>query len=193
VIGRYLEAPASPLAPDAYYWHQLVGLSVVDEAGAAIGGGTQKFGFFASASGSGSDYFTDPVNFANFNNKGNTERGFIRFDAQPGDSSSAFRFSALVGRTDRGVTNTFTQEEAGSDRSVATNDQNNNLGWQKVVSATAVLDITGFGRISKFTLTPSAFDAPIQADSNRSLDNYGITPSFTLTAGIHEIKAGFVF
>jgi 16S rRNA processing protein RimM len=37
VVGRYLEAPASPLAPDAYYWHQLIGLSVVDEAGAALG------------------------------------------------------------------------------------------------------------------------------------------------------------
>lgn len=37
VIGRYLEAPASPLAPDAYYWHQLIGLAVVDEAGAALG------------------------------------------------------------------------------------------------------------------------------------------------------------
>jgi 16S rRNA processing protein RimM len=37
VIGRYLEAPASPLAPDAYYWHQLIGLSVVDDSGAAIG------------------------------------------------------------------------------------------------------------------------------------------------------------
>lgn len=37
LVGRYLEAAASPLAPDAYYWHQLVGLSVVDGAGAAIG------------------------------------------------------------------------------------------------------------------------------------------------------------
>jgi 16S rRNA processing protein RimM len=37
VIGRYLEALASPLAPDAYYWHQLIGMSVVDEAGAIIG------------------------------------------------------------------------------------------------------------------------------------------------------------
>jgi 16S rRNA processing protein RimM len=37
LVGRHLEAPASPLPPDAYYWHQLVGLAVVDGAGAAIG------------------------------------------------------------------------------------------------------------------------------------------------------------
>lgn len=37
MVGRYLEAPASPLAPDAYYWHQLIGLSVADEAGTELG------------------------------------------------------------------------------------------------------------------------------------------------------------
>ena len=37
LIGRYLEAPANPLPPDTYYWHQLIGLTAVDEAGSVLG------------------------------------------------------------------------------------------------------------------------------------------------------------
>jgi 16S rRNA processing protein RimM len=37
LVGRYLEAPASALPPGTYYWHQLVGLAVVDESGGELG------------------------------------------------------------------------------------------------------------------------------------------------------------
>jgi 16S rRNA processing protein RimM len=37
LIGRYLEVEANELPEGSYYWHQLVGLRVVDEAGADLG------------------------------------------------------------------------------------------------------------------------------------------------------------
>jgi len=37
VVGRYLEAEAAPLPEGSYYWHQLQGLRVEDEAGSPMG------------------------------------------------------------------------------------------------------------------------------------------------------------
>jgi len=37
LIGRYLEAPAQPLPAETYYWHQLIGMAAVDEAGTDLG------------------------------------------------------------------------------------------------------------------------------------------------------------
>ncbi|HEX4441222.1 MAG TPA: TonB-dependent receptor [Thermoanaerobaculia bacterium] len=163
------------------------------DAGASVGGGTNRFGYFASFAASGSDYFTDPVNFDNLNNHGETQRGFIRLDGQTPDASSSFRLSALLGRTDRDVANTFTEAAAGSDRTVKTHDQNYSAGWQSIMDSATVLDVTAYGRIAKFTLYPSAADAPVIADSDRSLDNYGITPTLTRIMGQHELKVGAVY
>ncbi len=163
------------------------------QAGASLGGGNDRLGIFASFNAAGSDYFADPPNPGNLNNTGNTQRAFIRLDSASPGFGNAFRLSALLGRTDRDVPNRFSQEDAGQKESVQTYDQNYNLGWQNVMSASTVLDVTAYARLARFVLYPSAGDTPITADSHRDLNNFGITPSFTWTTGIHEIKVGGVF
>lgn len=37
LVGTYLEAPARALPADQYWWHDLEGLAVVNESGAAVG------------------------------------------------------------------------------------------------------------------------------------------------------------
>ncbi len=160
------------------------------EGGASVGGGSQTFGYFGSISGSKSDRFTDPVNPSNLHNTGNTLRGFLRIDTQTPDSKSSFRFTALVGQTQRDVPNTYTQAAAGQNERVHSADQNLNVGWQNILSQSSVLEIVGFGRFSKFKLTSSAQDTPVIADSNRSLNNYGLSPSFTWTSSRNDLKIG---
>jgi hypothetical protein len=160
------------------------------EGGASVGGGSQTFGYFGSVNGSKSDRFVDPVNFDNLHNHGNTARAFLRLDTQTPDSTNAFRISALVGQTRRDVPNTFTQRDAGQNERVRTADENLNLGWQSIFSQTSVLEIVGFGRFSKFKLTPSPNDTPVIATSDRTLNNYGLSPSFTWTNAHNEMKVG---
>ncbi|MBZ5640579.1 MAG: TonB-dependent receptor [Acidobacteriia bacterium] len=162
------------------------------EGGLSTTYGTEKFGLFASVDGSKSDRFLDPVNPGNLNNHGDTARGFLRLDWAP-TADDSFRLTALLGQTHRGVPNTFTQEAAGQDERVRTNDQNLNFGWQHVMSGSRLFDVAVFGRFASFRLDPSAGDTPVTATSDRSLDNYGIQPTFTWTVGGHEFKVGGVY
>jgi hypothetical protein len=162
------------------------------EGGVSVATGTSKFGLFASLNGSQSNRFIDPVNFDNLNNDGNTQRAFVRLDYAP-SATDNFRWTVLAGATHRGVTNTFSQDAAGQDQQVVTRDQNLNFGWQHLASGKSIFDLNVFGRFSTFGLDPSAQDTPVTAFSDRSLDNYGVSPSWTWILGAHELKVGGVY
>jgi hypothetical protein len=164
------------------------------EVGASAGGGTSRFGYYTSIEGSKSDRFLDPVNFDNLNNHGDTERAFLRLDFASPDSSNSVRLSGLIGRTKRAVPNTFSQQATNTDNRVETNDWNANLGWQAVMSPTAVLDTTVFARNNRFTYYGSPNDPSVITNSKRSLDNYGVQPTFSLQLDqVNQLKAGAVF
>jgi len=162
------------------------------EGGLSTTWGTDRLGLFASINASQSDRFLDPVNPENLNNHGETSRGFVRLDWAP-NRADKFRFTTLLGQTDRGVPNTITQDVADQDQRVTTRDQNFNFGWQHVQSATSFIDVSLFGRFSTFRLNPSANDTPVTASSDRSLDNYGLSPSYTWIAGSNQFKVGGIY
>jgi hypothetical protein len=163
------------------------------DAGVSGGGGSARFGYFGSIDGSKSDRFLDPPNFDNLQNHGDTERVFLRLDLATEGSTNAFRISGLVGRTKRDVPNTFSQQATNTDNKVETNDWNANLGWQSILSPTAVLDTTLFARNNRYTYYGSPNDPSLITNSKRSLDNYGIQPVLTIQAGkANEIKVGTV-
>ena len=89
--------------------------------------------------------------------------------------TSNWRLTGNIGRTHRDVTNLPSQEEAGQDQSVVSNDWNANLGYQNVLGERA--------RPRGARSTPATigsrsirlpFDTPVQASQNRSLENQGV-------------------
>ena len=163
------------------------------EGGLNVGGGSRTLGVFASLTGSQSDRFLDPVNFDNLHNEGNTERGFLRLDYASPDLTNLLHVTALLGRTRRDVTNDYEQDAAGQDQFVKSRDQNYNLGFTHVLSSHSTFDVNLYGRLAAFDLYSSPGDTPVTARSTRSIDNYGVAPSFSYSSGAHELKVGAVY
>ena len=163
------------------------------EGGFALGGGSRRLGAYASANASWSDRFLDPVNFDNLHNQGNTQRAFVRLDYASPDLSDLVRLTALLGQTHRDVPNTYSQQAAGQDQQVHSQDQNLSLGWTHVFSSKVTIESTAFARLSRFELLPSTNDTPVEALSERRLDNYGVNTALTwMPNAHHELKLGGV-
>ena len=110
----------------------------------------------------GSDYFTDPLNPDNLNNHRQhaaglppTRHGVARL------SRNAFRLSALLGRTDRDVTEHVHSggHRPGQDGQDRRPELQPGLAERPVRLARS-LDVTAFARLARFTLYPSAGDTP---------------------------------
>ncbi len=160
------------------------------EGAAAVGWGGPRSGLFLDLDASKSDRFLDPVSFGNLHNHGNTRRIFGRYDSISSSESDSFRLTGNAGRTDRDVPNLPSQEEAGQNERVSSQDWNLNLGYQHVAAAGWVLDSQIYGRDNQLKLIGSPDDTPVIADQNRSLANQGINFSLSKLAGDNEIKVG---
>ena len=157
---------------------------------ASAGGGSDRFGWFADIDASRSDRFLDPVSFDNFHNTGSSLRGFLRLDGVSRDATNSWRLTGNIGRTDRDVTNLPSQEAAGQDQKVVSNDWNLNLGAQSVLGNGLVLEGQIYARDNRLTLYSSPYDTPVEASQNRSLANLGINLALSYAVGINEFKGG---
>lgn len=157
------------------------------EAGVTVRGGTERFGYFVTGAASRTDRFLDPVDFRNFHNSGETGRLFSRFDWVLGERDT-LRFSASGGKTTRDVVNLASQQAAGMDQRVTTQDTNASLGWSHLFSANQSLDLSAYARRATSRLTPSGAlaagfpeggpDFPVWASQDRSLENWGAQVAF---------------
>jgi hypothetical protein len=160
------------------------------EGSVSVGHGSSSSGLFVNLNGSRSDRFLDPVSFDAFHDHGETRRGFLRYDLSSPSGSDSLRFTGTGGSTDRDVTNLPSQEAAGQNQRVHSTDWNANLGYQRVLSGSIVLEAQLYGRDNRLQLLPSAGDTPVTADQNRSLQNQGVNASLAGAAGDHQWKAG---
>ncbi|HEX3554922.1 MAG TPA: TonB-dependent receptor [Thermoanaerobaculia bacterium] len=160
------------------------------EGAVAAGWGGPRSGLFFDLDASKSDRFLDPVSFDNFHNHGNTRRLFGRWDSLSASGSDSFRLTGSGGRTDRDVPNLPSQQDAGQDQRVSSQDWNLNLGYQHVAGGSLVFDAQVYGRDNKLRLTGSPNDTPVIADQDRSLQNQGTNLSLSKLMGGNELKVG---
>lgn len=168
------------------------------EINAQFGGSiSDKFGYFVSLGATRSNRFSDPVNFENLNNTGNTQRSSVRFDyaATPNDF---LRLSLGAGRTERAIPNLFSQHAAGQNQNTLNKDFSINFTWQHTFNNKVSTDITPYFRTSSaqlLELTP--FSTPLSAQQDRHLSNYGLNASVSYDEAMGEFhnhfKAGINF
>jgi hypothetical protein len=88
------------------------------------------------------------------------------------------------------VTNLPSQEAAGQDQKVVSNDWNLNLGVPERLGNGLVLEGQIYARDNRLTLYSSPYDTPVEASQNRSLANLGINLALSYAVGINELKGG---
>lgn len=173
------------------------------EAGFGARGGGDRFGWFVTGAGSGTDRFLDPVDFRNFHNHGSTGRLFARFDWVFGDSDT-LRVSFSGGRTQRDVVNLASQQEAGMNQRFDTRDANLSLGWTHLFSPRQSLDASFYLRRATVRLDPTRRldpgfgeggpDFPVWATQDRSLENQGMQLAFNQRLGTDSsLRAGLQY
>jgi hypothetical protein len=157
--------------------------------GAQVAGEVHRFGYSASVNGLKSNRYLDQVSLDNLHNGGNSERGFLRLDFQPGERD-ILRLSAISGRSSFQLANLRSQHAAGQDQRQALRDVSISLGWVRTLSARSTLDATASYRTTVAQLFPSAGDTPVTASQARHLSTATLGVRWNRISGRHTIRTG---
>jgi len=161
-----------------------------DIAGQFAKGWDQKFGIFANAAFARSDRYLDPSDERNFNNDGFRRNFAFRADWQPRATDALFFDFGLNGaRAD--VPNDEIQELAGQRQRQRLADDNEGFSWQHLWSSDIATNVIAFRRRAESQLSPSEFDTPITATTDREQKRSGALASISIFKKGHAFKAGF--
>ena len=157
-----------------------------------LGAGTRTFGNFLSVSGTRTDRFLDPPEFAALHDTGDNQSFFDRFDARP-DVGSTFHLNIQAARSSFGIPNTYDQQDAGQAQHQKIVTFNIAPGFVHVIGTKTVVTANGFVRRDHVTYTPSAdlfSDTPGTVSQDRTLTNFGGKVDVEYASGAHDVKMG---
>lgn len=153
---------------------------------------TGRFGFLTNLSATTSRRFLDPPTLENFNNRGETGKGFFRLDYRLTERDS-LRGTFLVGGTNFRVPNRLDQQLAGQDQRQRLRDNSQFITYERIFSARVFGQFSFFNRYGTAELTSNPQGTPVVAFQDRTLQSIGGIAAVTVVAGIHTIKFGGQF
>jgi hypothetical protein len=162
------------------------------EIGADFSTHTKKFGILANVSASTSQRFLDPLTIENFQNFGRTGKGFFRLDYRFDDNNS-IRGTFLFGGSNFQIPTRFNQQMAGQNQGQHQRDSSQFITFEHIFSTTTLGQFSFFNRRSSSSLFSNPSSTPVVAFQDRSVQNYGVIASLSLTRGIHNLKLGTQF
>jgi len=157
-----------------------------------IGGGSHTIGNFTSFSGTRTDRYLDPPEFAAVHDEGNSQSLFNRLDFHPGAADSV-HLNVQLARSAFDVPNTYDQAALGQTQHQDIATINIAPGYSRVIGSSVLFTANGFVRQDHVTYAPSAdpfADTPATVSQNRRLTNIGGKFDVAYTKGANNIKIG---
>ncbi len=159
----------------------------------AIGSGTAKVGNFLSLDGLRSSRYLDSPEFRAIHDKGNNENFFDRLDYRP-DASNFYQLNLSFSRSWFQQPDQY--DQVSQDQRGQIFSYNVAPSWTHIFNANSLLNIGTYIRQDNFHYYPShnVFnDTPVTLQQSRRLQNVGIKTDYSISHGIHNIKAGGMF